>query len=215
MKFSPTDELRLAVTEIYGELGIPYAAVEPLCCSYSERWRTYHDANHILGMLEGARGLVLMGNELLLLKFLIVSHDRWLKVGREHGESERESARLAIEDLQRRDGERHPPLEELVYQGITATITHTLECVDERFVNIVAPLIDLDLWGLGQDPAYFQSQTEAIWLEYEPRYTRAEYDEGRKMWAATFLERPKIYLTPHFKHLEPQARENLQALALS
>ena len=188
------------------------SAIDRVCRAYSEQWRSYHTTKHILGMLNETPRLPLEISGQRFLCLLIIYHDVWYKISREPGENERMSAAWAVEDIKHyKEGPEWLPA--LMQQGIEATITHTLEGVNEKSAELVAYLLDLDLWGLGQSPARFQEDTEAVWREFEPRYTRSEFDTGRSSWASTFLKRPQIYHTQHFQHLEVQARENLLALA--
>lgn len=205
-------EFRAEIGPVLAYFMVKSSAIDSVCEAYSEEWRKYHSIQHILGMLRGAEQLSLSPDDRYRLSLLIIYHDVWYKIAREPGENERMSAEWAIRDLEpySRNHERLPAL---LRQGIEATITHTLDGVEQEFVEVVSYLLDLDLWSLGQPAAIFQENTEAIWREFEPRYTRAEFDRGRSAWAATFLQRPHIYYTPHFKHLEAPARENLMALA--
>lgn len=207
-------DFRAKIAPVLTSFGVSAIAIDRVCQSYSEQWRSYHATRHILGMLRGASRLSLTGADYDLLCLLIIYHDVWLKISREPGENERKSAAWAIDDVSTRLSHQ-AWLATLLQQGIEATITHTLDGVDDQFREVVSYLLDLDLWGLGQSPERFQEDTEAVWHEFEPRYTRAEFDAGRSSWAATFLTRERVYHTKHFAHLEGQARANLTALANS
>ncbi len=138
-------------------------------------------------------------------------HDVVLKIKRETGWNERESAAYAERDMQAAGEDE----EFIIYvmTGIIATITHSLAQVLAKYHYLVSILLDLDLKGIGDGWDYFQLNTEAIWLEYMPHYTRSEYDAGRKHWAAGFLNRSQIFYTDDYRHLEEQARVNLTRLA--
>lgn len=208
----PADEFKKRIGTILRHFYIGSDAIDAVCAAYAESWKAYHGERHILGMLDAAVRLPLSLEDRYLLCLLIVYHDVWYKIAREHGQNERLSADWAIKDLVSYPGNQQV-LFALVRQGIEATITHSLEGVEQRFVPIVSYLLDLDLWGLGQPPVRFQLDTEAVWQEFEPRYTREEFDSGRSAWAAAFLERPRIYHTERFSCYEASARENLKALA--
>lgn len=200
------------ITPILKHFFVGSAAIDAVCEAYAEEWRDYHSSRHIMGMLHTAARLPISLEDRWLLSLLIIYHDVWYKIGRESGENERRSADWAIRDLAFYPGDTER-LFLLVRQGIEATINHTLDGVDRRFVSVVSYLLDLDLWGLGQPPVRFQQDTEAVWHEFQPRYTREEFDRGRSAWAAKFLERPRIYHTMHFSCYEGDARENLRRLA--
>ncbi len=186
-------------------------AVERIVAAYNEPWRTYHNENHILQMLQ----LASRENNLEIrqrLEVLILYHDVWYKVGQPHGTNEHNSAEWAVSDFGDARDVETVRLTRMLRQGIVATATHTLDKVNPNYVEEVSLLLDLDLWGLGQSAEYFQANTEAIWLEFQPIATRKQYDEGRAAWAKSFLKRDAIYHTEPYLGLEHKARENLAAL---
>lgn len=181
--------------------------------AYTESWRGYHNTTHILGMLDALDMISEDELEVLerqIIALMVVYHDAWLKVRRNKGENELRSAEWAVRDL---GSNAAPWLSDCVRQGILATATHSLDDVDPAYHKMVGILLDLDLRGIGMPYQAFQRDTEAIWKEFQPVYTRVEYDVGRAQWAASFLEHDRIYHTPHFAHLEEQARSNLRRLA--
>lgn len=186
-------------------------AVERIVAAYNEPWRTYHNESHILQMLQ----LASRENNLETrqrLELLILYHDVWYKVGQQPGTNERNSAEWAIADFGDIRDVDTVRLTRMLRQGILATATHTLDEVNPNYVEEVSLLLDLDLWGLGQSPEYFQANTEAIWCEFQPIATRKQYDEGRAAWAKSFLKRDAIYHVEPYLGLEHKARENLAAL---
>jgi predicted metal-dependent HD superfamily phosphohydrolase len=205
-------EFRGIIIPIMHEYMIPPASTDAICNAYAERWRSYHATAHPFGMVRTALQLPLSFDDRGRLALLVIYHDVWYKVGYGHGVNERSSVEWCLNDLEKFTG-RKDFLFPLIEQGILATIDHTLSDVEKPFVEIVSYLLDLDLWGLGQSPEHFQADTEKVWLEFEPIYTRTQFNRGRSNWAAAFLKRPRIYQTEHFAYLEKQARANLQALA--
>lgn len=70
-------------------------------------------------------------------------------------------------------------------------------------------LADIDLSGLGQPPAAFDRDGDAIRQEYA-HVPQAQFDPSRANLLRRFLDRPHVYYTPFFRdHYENQARENL------
>lgn len=186
-------------------------ALPALLTAYTEPWRGYHNVSHIVRMLRVLDEIpeyVQQNEERYTIALMILYHDAWYKVKCEPGENEHKSAEWALRDLGSNAPER---LRYCVELGIVATASHQLVVPTHR--DLISVLLDLDLYGLGMSYEEFQRDTEAIWLEYQPVYTREEYDAGRARWAAEFLKRDKFYLSPHFEHLEQQARSNLERLA--
>ena len=184
--------------------------------AYCEPWRTYHNADHIMHMLRRSRqsDINLTDEARQRLELMILYHDVWYKLGRNAGENERRSAEWAVRDLSRSVSDNTVRLKRCVSQGINATATHSLDKINPAYVEEIATLLDLDLWGLGQDPEHFKEDTEKVWREYQPIATREEFDAGRSLWARNFLtSRNKIYHTEPFLPLEEMARYNLQQVA--
>lgn len=201
---------------ILAPLRVPPDAAGRLLIAYSEPWRTYHNSSHIVQMLDLARSLdVDLGHEAMeRLELMILYHDAWYKVGRSAGENEKKSAEWAWNDLAQDDRPETLKLRRAVKQGILATATHSLDNINPDYVNEIATLLDLDLWGLGQSPERFHDDTEKVWREFQPIASREDFDKGRSAWARLFLEsRDRIYHTEPFLHLEDQAKRNLEELA--
>ena len=201
---------------ILGPRKVPPGAGGRLLLAYSESWRTYHNSSHIVQMLELARSLDIdLDHEAMeRLELMILYHDAWYKVGRAAGENEKKSAEWAWDDLSQDGRPEAVRLRRAVKQGILATATHSLDNINPDYVDEIATLLDLDLWGLGQSAERFHEDTERVWQEYQPIATRQEFDAGRSSWARSFLEsRDSIYHTEPFLHLEDQAKRNLEQLA--
>ena len=202
---------------IVAPFGVGDDILERVIDAYTEHWRTYHNHQHILDMLERADELTMSDAARVELYLLIVYHDVWYKIMLEPGLNERMSACWAIEDVLGQESagwhRAQKRLARLLKQGIGATVDHTLSAVDKEFHDIVGTLIDLDLAGLGKSPESFLVDTERVWREYEPVCIRSQFDEGRRLWAKEFLNRRKIFHTEVFAELEQQARRNLALLA--
>lgn len=170
----------------------------------------------MLGLLQ-TMDIHLSSDEKQRLEIMILYHDVWYKVGRKRGENEVRSAKWAVADLM--DLNLAYTVEEkrlvrCINQGIVATIKHELAGTNGRYVEEIATLLDLDLWGLGQSPERFQEDTEKIWEEYQPILTREEFMDGRIQWAKDFLaSRSQVYHTEPFFQFEDMAQENLASLA--
>lgn len=199
------------ILDIFEPLKVRSDAAGFILCAYDEAWKTYHNASHILKMLELLDTLTKISpRSKQYVALMILYHDVWYKVGPMTSENEQRSAEWALRDLVK---EKHD-LKKAVRQGILATRSHNLDGVDREFSSEVAILLDLDLWGLGQPKERFNMDTEKVWGEFQCITTREKYDEGRSAWAKDFLtSRRKIYHTETFSHLEAQAKANLSALA--
>ncbi len=181
--------------------------------AYLEHWRTYHGLGHIWKMIEQAGRVFRTGltrDEWQLLLLMILYHDVVVKIGREHGWNERESAAYARRDMEAMGYDETSIM--YVETAILATAHHTLQGVPDHFQKLTIMLLDLDLMGLGQSAEGFAADTETIWLEFLPGRTRAEYDAGRKIWAGSYLNHDRIYHTNAFMHLEAVAHDNLSRL---
>lgn len=211
-------EFKALVANVHDYYGVPLPQFQAVYDAYMEPWRAYHNYKHILGMIRGLDDLAEEyapndSRKWYGIAFMVIYHDVWFKVGRNRGENEYNSAEWAVVDLELASAPL--ALVQMVKQGILATITHDLSDVDPIYHDSVGILLDLDLYGLGQSYDHFQGDTEAIWKEFQPVYTRDDYDAGRSKWAANFLKRERIYYTPAFEQFELQARANLERLATS
>lgn len=204
------------ILNILGPFSVPEGAHGRIMKAYCEPWRAYHNAGHITQMLERSRrsDIDLTDDARQRLELMILYHDVWYKVGRTSGENEEQSAKWAINDLAEGIDDDMLRLRHAVRQGIVATATHSLENINPNYVEEIATLLDLDLWGLGQAPDAFQEDTEKVWREYQPLATREEFDAGRSAWARSFLSsRKRIYHTEPFLEREEMALYNLKQLA--
>ena len=202
------------ILNILRPFNVPAGAHNRILNAYCESWRTYHNADHIIQMLRLSRhtDINLSDEERQRLELMILYHDVWYKVGRSAGENEKQSAQWAVDDLAGASDELIR-LRRCLQQGINATATHSLADTNPVYVDEIATLLDLDLWGLGQEPESFQEDTEKVWQEYQPIATREEFDNGRSIWAQNFLSsRNQIYFTEPFLDREEMAQRNLKQL---
>ena len=215
----------MPITPIDAKLGVSNSLFEVLpglsgekvgrfMSAYSEPRRTYHNLNHIWGMLESGEGhfkALCLSDEWRALRIKTLYHDVVNEVGDASKDNERASADWMADDLFELNELKWP--ESCAWAGIYATKTHSLEGVPPQYQKTTAMLIDLDLEGLGLSKEGFAVNTEAIWHEYEPIASRKQSDEGRAKWAQSFLARPYIFQTELFRDkYETQARRNLARL---
>ncbi len=207
-------------------IGIPDARGKALRIirAYISHTRHYHHINpHIDRMIfivTIMRSLFLSKGDALVLRFLTLYHDVWLKINVNRGVSEHKSTDWALADVNQSsklDSREVRRLRRILKQGIPATITHTLDEVDRDLHEIVSLFLDLDLQGLGASPEQFKKDTELLWLEHNelPNASREIFNKNTSNWAEIFLNRNKIYHSPYFTYLEKQARTNLASLVIA
>jgi len=182
---------------------------------YKAHSRSYHGAAHPYNQYIALKLLLqkhqnLSGVNVSALIFMIVFHDAIMKHGMGADWNERQSAEYASNVLSSLGAPQE--LESLVWAGVYATYDHSLKEVPAHMHATVGLMLDFDLMGLGGSSESFAADTESIWLEYQTRYSREEYDTGRKAWAAEFLTRERVYHTPYYQQLEIQALRNLSTL---
>lgn len=188
--------------------------IDAVLTAYCEHWRTHHNLNLILRTIKSARTHFkseCAEEEWHALLIMILYQYVVYKVGENSIENERASAEWAAEVLSK----INPPnlFTPWVWAGINATKTHTLAGVHPQYQKCTSMLIDLSLEGLGLPADMFAQNTESIWQESQPILTRREFNRGRRSWAKSFLDRPKIFYTANFFGLyETQARLNLTKL---
>ncbi len=178
-----------------------------LLACYAEPQRAYHTLQHLaecLAAFEPVRALAPHAAEVELALWF---HDAIYDVHRHDNEAQ--SARWAGEAL--RAGGARPGAAERVAQLVLAT-QHAVPPEGED----ACLLIDIDLGILGADEARFDEYERQIRAEYafvpEPLFS-----QRRRAILQSFLDRPAIYGTAHFRAaLEQRARRNLvRSLAAS
>lgn len=194
--------------------GLCHKDVSLVIDAYSEHWRTYHNLNHIWGMIGSAKTQfhsLCTNEEWRVLQIMVLYHDVVYKVGDAGKDNERASADFMADMLSTLNEPKW--FESCAWAGIYATKSHSLEGVPPQYRKTTSMLIDLDLRGLGLPEEGFAKNTEAIWQEYQPIATRQQYDQGRALWAKSFMARAYIFQTELFRDLyEAQARRNLAQL---
>jgi predicted metal-dependent HD superfamily phosphohydrolase len=163
--------------------------------------RHYHDFRHIeacLALFDTVRHLA---GEPDIVELAIWFHDVFYDTRRH--DNEEASARLATETLDPLG--IAPAARQRIAELIFAT-RHTAPPEEPD----AALLTDIDLAILAQPPAIFDAYETAIRQEYawvpDPAFRT-----GRAKVLQSFLARPHIYTTPHFRNtLEFPARQNLQ-----
>lgn len=178
---------------------------------YREPWRQYHVLDHIV---DGLRELIThlpdiptIERKMALLRAWYY-HDVFYAPG--FGFNEEFSAGLA---------EANPPkqfpreLNALVNEHILATKQHVLTG-DLTHPDDTALLIDIDLKRLAGPPEEVEDDNTLVIMEYCSAYPRELVRAERAKWARNFAaERPRIFQSGAFGHLEDTARENLEYIA--
>ena len=171
-----------------------------LTAAYSEPHRRYHDGRHIddcLAQLDSAAGLAEFPEEVELALWF---HDAVYEPTSSTNELDSAERALAFLRTAGAEGARS----RRVYDHILAT-RHG----DEALRGDAAVVVDVDLSILGREPGTYDVFEQAIREEYRwvppPIYRRK-----RAEILSSFLARPAIYSTEHFRRrFEARARENL------
>ena len=211
---TPRDQLEAEIERIFASHPLDSDHVELVLDSYSEPWRAYHNCEHILKMLKTLKELSLdfEPEYIQVIEIMIVYHDVRLKLGREKGWNERESAVLAARHLQAAG--YGPILVEIATEGIECSIDHKLLPSLESWKDFVGLFLDIDLFaGFGTNWDEFSRNTSLIEQEFSPIYTSEEYRLGRAHFATSFLDRGQIFLTEHFAKHEEAVRASLTRMA--
>lgn len=180
--------------------GDPLRAFAALAARYAEPARHYHNAAHIAECLAWFAEAAARMRDAAAVEFALWFHDAVYDP--RTGDNEERSAELAAETL--RAANADPVLTASVSALILTTKTHTPAGQPD------APwLLDIDLAVLARPRATFVEYEAAIRAEYAwvPLET---YCEKRAAILTRFLERPHLFLTPHFApRFESVARANL------
>ena len=94
---------------------------------------------------------------------------------------------------------------EVVAEYILATIHHIPKSDSPEELEF----LDIDMSILAADWEEYLEYTKNVRKEYY-WYTQDEFCGGRERILTGFLKRADIYYSPHFKHLEEKARENIE-----
>lgn len=179
----------------------PAALFDELAAAYAEPHRHYHGPRHLaecLAHLDRVRGLARAADEVAVALWF---HDAVYDP--RAGDNEERSAAWAAAAL----GAAGAPAGTVgrVVDMVLATRHHLGDDPDATL------LLDIDLGILGAPPDAFARYDRAIRAEYH-WLPEPEWRTGRARVLATFLERPVLYRTAHFRdRLETRARQNLAA----
>lgn len=169
---------------------------------YSEPHRKYHDLYHLEYMLKTmyklcvSKEFSILGIEALV--WAILYHDSVYNIPDPDKRNEELSAELFLKD------HADHSYAEFIAEAILSTKTHILP---ENASTISKYLVDLDLWALGDEEEY---ETNSLFIQAEVGATDKEWRIGRKAWLKSFLERDRIYYTPHGELREEWARDILE-----
>lgn len=178
----------------------PPAVFLKLYARYAELHRHYHTARHVnecFMHLDGASALCEHATE---VEFALWFHDAIYEPRAKDNEAR--SADWAVQVM--REAALSPDAQARVRTLIMATCHDALP--DTRDAQV---LVDIDLSILGADAARFDEYEHQVRAEYGwvPDFL---FRRTRRKILQSFIARPSIYATTHFKNqLEKKARENL------
>lgn len=170
---------------------------------YNEKGRAYHNLDHITSCIQQLGGIYRNRFALsaLALEVALWYHDVIYDPQRK--DNEEQSAAFALGQMRDQLGvARH--FQERVTRLIIATKHNKhVESAAEQTI------VDIDLHTLGGSPEEYEAYAKAIRQEYD-WVPEADYIKGRTAVLQSFLDRPFIYYTDHFRHrYEQNARRNL------
>lgn len=170
---------------------------------YAEPQRHYHTLQHIHALLSLTGKYISLISRPDLLRLAIWYHDAVYNPQRE--DNEEQSAILARKHLT--EMAFPPEVIATVEQYILATKRHSFPPGTATPDGLF--FLDLDLSILAAPPDQYDQYTRQIREEFS-RYPGFLYRSGRKKVMKHFLDKPRIYLTPHCHEMwEKKARENL------
>ncbi|GGB63225.1 hypothetical protein GCM10008019_19030 [Deinococcus soli (ex Cha et al. 2016)] len=168
---------------------------------YAEVGRAYHTGAHVRALLEALAGRGVWTPALALAAW---GHD--LIYDPRAADNEARSAAVFGDWLAAQGA---PADLQAEVRALILATRHTAPTT----TRVEALFVDADLSVLGADAATFDAYDRAIRVEYA-HVPEAAYRTGRAAVLRGFLKRERLYLTPEFAGLEPQARVNLaRALA--
>ena len=176
------------------------ADFERLHAAYSEPHRHYHAVSHIEDCLAQLDSVVELIESPAAVETAVWFHDAIYQP--RSSTNERDSADWAAQVLTRSGVSGEPVA--TVRAHIMATL-HT----GEALAGDTAFVVDIDVSILGREPAEYDVYEQAIRQEYRwvPGFL---YRRKRIEILSSFLERPTLYATAHFRErYEQQARDNL------
>ena len=177
------------------------ALFHELVAAWSEPQRHYHTLQHLRECLDHLEAVRAHAHRPAEIELALWFHDAFYDPRR--ADNEQRSADWAGEAL--RAAGLPPESAGRVHAMVMATSGHAP--ADDADTQL---LVDIDLGILGAEPARFDESDAQIRAEYS-HVAQPQWREGRGSVLRGFLERPRIYCTPHFHdRCEAQARANLQ-----
>lgn len=168
--------------------------------SYSEPSRHYHTLTHLRGLFGVLESFQSFVEDWEIMSFAVFFHDVIYDVARNDNEEQSANeARSVMADF----GITPERIERCV-RHILATRGHAVS--DDPDTNLFT---DADLSILGSVPALYKEYARAIRREYSV-YSDADYNNRRMQVLRSFLSKPLIFKTTHFRRYEEQARLNLE-----
>lgn len=169
--------------------------------AYNSDGRHYHNFSHLESMyseLQAVQQHCTDWHAMIMALFYhdVVYNSLW-------SDNEEKSAAVALKALSALG------LPESVLGKVRRLILATKGHTDESDTD-TAIFLDADLSILGSDEKTYQRYSGAIRKEYR-MVPNLVYKPGRRKVLERFLKMPLIFKTPHFHHLEGQARKNLLA----
>jgi len=166
---------------------------------YSEPWRHFHDARHVLALLRKVGQVQSLVEDLPAVRMAVWFHDVILEPG--DSDNERASANLWRE------------------LATGHLVPSQIDSVDKLILDTrhtVAPhspdgalLADIDIAGLGADASVFSKQSEMVAAEF-PAGRRAQCLSAQHAFMQCLLDRKWVYNTAHFRdRFESRARDNI------
>lgn len=176
-----------------------------IAAAYAEPWRHYHTMDHISALLALRRQHASLFQNPEIADLAIILHDVVYEPQRKDNEAASAAwARARLTDL-------------AIAAERIDTVAHLIEMSrhDAASLAAVAPasdlahFLDLDLSILAADAPAYAAYAAAIRREYAI-YPDDAYRAGRAKVLRSFLQRPALYCSAHFRALwEQRARANL------
>lgn len=178
---------------------------DALIQAYSEPQRHYHTTRHIHAMLQLLQQYTAHIDDLVAVQLSIYFHD-WVYDPRA---KDNEVQSVVVFDKFAAQTNLDTDLRDTVRRFIESTITHSLPADGDQTEGDLHLFLDFDLEVLSRPPSAYQEYADEIRQEYI-HVSEDDYKNGRAGVLKKFLERPQLYFSSHFSHLEDQARANLK-----
>jgi predicted metal-dependent HD superfamily phosphohydrolase len=170
--------------------------------AYALPGRHYHDERHLDDCLRQLAALTdVEERDRRLLRWAILWHDAVYEAGRK--DNEERSAELARRELLGCGVDAVDADE--VARLILLTNGHDWNESD----RLGAQMVSIDLAILGSEPERYDAYVGEVRREYA-HLSEDQWREGRSAVLQVLLGRQPLYPAPEFRHLEPQARRNME-----